>query len=222
MPESESSMVNSSRILVKLSKEEWILDRAGNLEDLWDQMTGDNPEDEDHIPYWTELWPAAMVLAEHINSMSGRIRGRRCLDIGCGLGLSSLIASRNFADITAMDIMWDALYFTGVNAHQNKTGRLNRVQMDWRHPGFRAKTFDFIWAADVLYEKRFCYPLIDLFRHCLKPHGVIWIADPRRNVSAEVWKLFQQNNFTITELKQESVSVNCNTALVTLMEISLN
>ncbi len=52
-------------------------------------------------PLFGVLWPAGLVLAEEMSSFP--IAGKRVLEIGCGLGLSSLVLKRRGADITASD-----------------------------------------------------------------------------------------------------------------------
>ena len=48
-----------------------------------------------------QLWPAGRILAAAMVEFD--IAGKRILEIGCGLGLSSLVLQRRRADITASD-----------------------------------------------------------------------------------------------------------------------
>jgi len=48
-----------------------------------------------------QVWPAGRVLAEAMCSFD--IAGKRILELGCGLGLSSLVLQRRHADVTASD-----------------------------------------------------------------------------------------------------------------------
>lgn len=199
----------------------WIFKRSGNLEELWDKMTGDEPGDEDRIPYWAEIWPASIVLSEHIHESSEMIRGRVCLDVGCGLGLTSVIAQSSGADVLAMDSQWEALRYCRYNALLNNKKDLKCVQMDWRSPGITAGMFDFIWAGDVLYEVRFTPPLTRLFKMALKVDGKIWIADPQRNVSEKIWHIFEDSGFKIRELKRQKAGLNSHKATVRLIELTV-
>ena len=52
-------------------------------------------------PLFGVLWPAGMALAEAMCVIP--IAGRRILEVGCGLGLASLVLRRRGADITASD-----------------------------------------------------------------------------------------------------------------------
>ncbi|MFN2342825.1 MAG: methyltransferase [Desulfonatronovibrio sp.] len=200
---------------------EWVFSRSGNLENLWDEMIGDDPGDEDRIPYWAEIWPASIVLSEHIYESSDTIRGMTCLDVGCGLGLTSVVAQSLGADVLAMDSQWEALRYCRYNAFLNNKKVLKCVQMDWRNPGITAGIFDFIWAADVLYEVRFTHPLTRLFKMALKDSGKIWIADPQRNISERIWHIFQESGFKIRELKREKAGLGSHKATVRLIELTV-
>jgi ETFB lysine methyltransferase len=198
----------------------WHIGRACNLEDLWDEMTGEGPEDEDHIPYWTEVWPASKVLASHMASQGSLLCGRKCLDIGCGLGVTAMVAGSLGARVVAMDLELPALDFVRKNAVLNNVPPLGLVRMDWRNYGFKPGAFDFIWAADVLYEKRFCRPLAVLLRYCIRDKGRIWIADPERNISRDIWAYFEEHGFNIREITREEARVDKHVATVRLMELS--
>ena len=41
--------------------------------------------DDEFLPYWAELWPAARALADALPD----VRGLRVVELGCGLGLPS-------------------------------------------------------------------------------------------------------------------------------------
>ena len=72
----------------------WRLQRAADLETLWNAMLDDpqNFEDE-RLPYWTELWPSSIALCRWLEERRAEIAGRPCLDLGCGLGLTAMVAS---------------------------------------------------------------------------------------------------------------------------------
>lgn len=75
---------SSQRINVHAAGRTWLLERPADLESLWQSMDEDDPKAEEHIPYWVELWPATLALCGWLARQE--LRGRRCLDIGCGLG----------------------------------------------------------------------------------------------------------------------------------------
>ncbi len=213
-------MVSEQSIEIDLAGRRWLISKGGNLEELWDQMTGDNEGDEDHIPYWTEIWPASKILAEHIYSFRSLLSGCLCLDVGCGLGVTSLLAGSLGARVVALDSEWPALVCARRSSFINEVSSVNWVQMDWRNPGLKPGAFDFIWAADILYESRFCQPLAELLKYCVGENGRIWIADPERNISAKNWEYFEHSGFNINEIKREKASMGRHKAMVRLLELS--
>ncbi|WP_291357357.1 methyltransferase domain-containing protein [Desulfovibrio sp.] len=174
----------------------WRLERAANLEELWDAMTEAGAAFEDErIPYWTELWPSSLVLAEWLALRRADITGRPCLDLGCGLGLTALVGQWLGARVLAMDYEEVALGFARRNAVTNGVPQPLWTLMDWRRPALARGAFARIWGGDIMYEKRFVAPVLRLLAHALAPGGAAWVAEPGRTVyeafrhalTAEAW-----------------------------------
>jgi predicted nicotinamide N-methyase len=99
------------------------------------------------MPYWAELWPAGLALA---NALPRKLAGRRVVELGCGLGVPSLVAAARGAEVTAIDWAADATILLRRNAERNGI-RLDAVHADWRR--FDG-SFDLVLGADLLYERR--------------------------------------------------------------------
>jgi len=210
-----------SRVEVDVEGRVWLLDRAADMEALWDAMDDDDMGDDERLPYWAEVWPASVLLGRHILRNSDRLRGRPCLDLGCGLGLTGMIASEVGAQVVAFDYEWPAVRFARHNADLNGVEQPLWTVMDWRHPAVPQGAFEFIWGGDVLYEKRFFEPLIKLFRHALAPGGAIWIGEPVRTVSRPVWDELRERGFSTEKLTVEKVALCGQNATVNLWEITI-
>ena len=123
---------------------------------------------DEFLPYWAELWPAARALAEALPQVSGL----RVVELGCGLGLASLVAAAKGATVTATDWSPDAVELLRENAARN--GLELRVEVrDWREPW--SDRFDLALAADVLYERRNVEPVLDRLRE-LAPEALVALA----------------------------------------------
>ena len=109
---------------------------------------------DEFLPYWAELWPAATALAEALPDVGGL----RVVELGCGLGVPSLVAAARGADVTATDWAEDAIELLRANAARNGLGLVAEVR-DWRLPW--PDRFDLALAADVLYEQRNVEPVLD-------------------------------------------------------------
>ncbi len=126
--------------------------RPETPEDLLDEDAFANDE---FLPYWAELWPAGRALAEALP----RVAGLRVVELGCGLGLPSLVASaRGAQQVTATDWAAAAVELLAENAARNGLAVVAEVR-DWRQTW--SERFDLVLAADVLYERRNVEPLVE-------------------------------------------------------------
>ena len=123
---------------------------------------------DEFLPYWAELWPAATALAEALPD----VRGLRVVELGCGLGVTSLVAAAKGAEVTATDWATDAVELLRENAARNSLALRAEVR-DWREPW--DERFDLALAADVLYERRNVEPLLDRLRE-LAPEALVGLA----------------------------------------------
>jgi predicted nicotinamide N-methyase len=124
---------------------------------------------DEFLPYWAELWPAALALAE---ALPERLDGVRVVELGCGLGLPSLVAAARGAQVTALDWAEDAVGLLRENAKRNGL-ELAAERADWREP--LARRFDLALAADVLYERRNVEPVLERLREAA-PEALVGLA----------------------------------------------
>lgn len=131
---------------------------------------------EEYLPYWAELWPAGVALAQAVGTRS--LKGARVLELGCGLGLPSIAAALAGGRVLATDWSDDALELLRENADANGA-TLETEVIDWRAPAslLDRAPFDLVLAADVLYEQ----PNADLLAELLPQlGGEVLLADPGR------------------------------------------
>jgi predicted nicotinamide N-methyase len=123
---------------------------------------------DEFLPYWAELWPAALALAEALPEVAGL----RVCELGCGLGVPSLLAAARGAEVTATDWAPEAIDLLRRNAARNDLALRTEVR-DWRTPW--TERFDLVFAADVLYERRNVEPLLGLLPG-LAPVALVGLA----------------------------------------------
>lgn len=126
-------------------------------------------ERDEFLPYWAELWPAATALAEALPDVGGL----RVVELGCGLGVTSLVAAAKGAEVTATDWAADAVELLRRNAERNGIA-LHAEVRDWREPW--GERFDLALAADVLYERRNVEPLLERLAE-LAPVAYVGLAN---------------------------------------------
>ena len=125
--------------------------------------------EDEFLPYWAELWPAASALAA---ALPADLRGVRVVELGCGLGVPSLVAAHRGADVVATDWAAEAIELLRQNAERNGLA-LEAKLWDWREPW--AERFDLALAADVLYERRNVEPVLAGLRR-LAPEALVGLA----------------------------------------------
>jgi predicted nicotinamide N-methyase len=131
---------------------------------------------DEFLPYWAELWPSGVALARHLAGLD--LRGRRVLELGCGLALPSIAAALAGADVLATDWSEEALRFARRNATRNGA-ELEVALLRWSD-GLARTPFDLVLAADVLYERRNADELLALLPQVVAPAGAALVADPGR------------------------------------------
>ena len=101
-------------------------------------------------PLFGVLWDSAFVLAALM--VRADIAGRRILEVGCGIGLASLVLSKRGADITASDRHPEAARFLAHNTQLNEVPPIPFERSDWDDPQDGPPRFDRVIGSDLLYE----------------------------------------------------------------------
>jgi predicted nicotinamide N-methyase len=139
-------------------------------------------EREEFLPYWAELWSSAVALAHDVSMRA--LRGRRTLELGCGLGLPSIAAARAGGRVLATDWSPAAVLATEDNAERNGA-RVETLVCDWNEPEpiVARAPWDLVLASDVLYERRNVELLLALLPRLVDARGEVLIADPGRRTA---------------------------------------
>jgi predicted nicotinamide N-methyase len=139
---------------------------------------------EEFLPYWAELWSSGVALAHDVSMRS--LRGKRTLELGCGLGLPSIAAARAGGRVVASDWSRDAVLATAANAERNGVA-VETLLCSWAAPErlIERAPWELVLASDVLYERRNVDQLLALLPRLVDERGQILIADPGRPPAAE-------------------------------------
>ncbi|HJU88278.1 MAG TPA: methyltransferase domain-containing protein [Gemmatimonadaceae bacterium] len=135
-------------------------------------------ERDERLPYWADIWPSAIVLANALAREDGM--ARPLLELGCGVGLVTIVAMRAGFDVLATDYYEDALRFTRVNALRSLGDAPRTQHVDWRHFPADLGIFERVLASDVLYERPYGALVAAAIDATLSPGGIATIADPGR------------------------------------------
>lgn len=211
------------RIDLDLCGRSWTLARPCDLESLWEAVADDAFDADERLPYWVELWPSSLALALWLAANRGRIAGHACLDLGCGLGFTAMVASWLGARVIGMDYEVQALEYARANAAANAVPQPTWVAMDWRRPALAPGGLEFVWGGDIMYENRFVEPVFTFLEYALAREGIAWIAEPGRGaydrfmgtVLRRGWRSRRVADHKVAALHAQEVPVS-----VTLWELS--
>lgn len=186
--------------------------RVADVDNLLDRLPKIQFRADERLPYWADLWPSSVALASYLWKAVD-LRGMQVLELGCGLGLVGIVASRKGGVVTLTDYEADALTFTRYNLCRNCCQQATVRHLDWHAPSFE-QTYELIIASDVLYERANFQALMQLLQSALAPQGRFILAEPNRPVARDFFRLLRDHGFqyerstTGTEIRHEPVDVS--------------
>ncbi len=183
----ENEYIEKKELVISLPGRELKLYVAADIEAL---ITDVN--DEDKVPCWADVWPAAYGLAHFIWETIDFSPGERVLELGAGMGLPGIVCGLKGAKLTLSDFNPTALRMAGDNARINGLDA-DLLQEDWRKFACQDK-FDCILASDILYDPKLNPYLGKIFSNNLKPGGKILISHPGRKATYEFLDKWLDNN----------------------------
>jgi predicted nicotinamide N-methyase len=130
-------------------------------------------------PLFGVVWTSGKVLAHEMANFP--IEEKRILELGCGIGLSSLVLNSRHADITATDIHPEAGSFLAENVSLNHGEPIPFLRTGWNDVGDGLGQFDVVIGSDVLYEKEHIELLAAFIERHAKPACEVILVDPGRS-----------------------------------------
>ena len=150
-------------------------------------------------PVFGVVWPSSQVLANHMLNFD--IVGKRILEIGCGIGLSSLLLNQRNADITATDHHPEVERFLERNTLLNNGKSIAYERVDWADDQSNLGLFDVIIGSDLLYEDQHIALLAYFIQNHAKPQSEVIIVDPGRGRKNKLSKQMIEYGFTSVHSK---------------------
>lgn len=165
-------------------------------------------DDTEEPPYWAHLWTGATTLAKYIEERVD-CKDLYVLDLGCGLGLTGIVAGIKGGQVTFADKEQDALAFATTNARMNncppfETRVLDFTQDEQGNHGKMDQRFSLILGAEILYDRPTFPALVSFLTRHLAPNGLALFADARRTNTEEFYHQLQYAGFQwVQEEKKE-------------------
>ena len=176
-------------------------------------------------PYWALLWSGAGTLAryieEHIDCTDQIV-----LDLGCGLGLTGIIASLKGAQVTFADKEAEAVSFASANAELNGCSQYTARQLDFTEDTIDTidQRFSLILGAEILYDRPVFPALIDFLIQHLTPDGKAIIADAHRTNTNEFYQQLDARglSWTRTDVQEREDNLPLSVHIVTIQHSEQN
>ncbi len=129
-------------------------------------------------PMFGVVWDSGEVLARMMHTYD--VKGLRILEVGCGIGLASIVLSARCSDVTASDYHPEANGYLQFNAKLNDLPPIAFVRTDWANTYPELGEFDLIIGSDVLYEQTHVELLSQFIERHAKPKCQVIFVDANR------------------------------------------
>ena len=149
-------------------------------------------------PLFGLVWPSAQKLADLMQTWE--LKGKRVLEVGCGLGLASLVVHRREGNITASDCHPLTEIFLKANLLLNDLPPLHYETGNWGRVNKGLGAFDLLIASDVLYERSHPAQLSSFIQAHAAEGAEVLIVDPNRGNRSAFHKDMAHMGFGVTEI----------------------
>lgn len=148
-------------------------------------------------PLFGLVWPSARKLANLMQTWP--LANLRILELGCGLGLASLVIHRRLGDITASDCHPLTQNFLRHNLQLNQLPEMKYLTGNWARSNPGLGEFDLIIGSDVLYERDQPLQLAAFIQLHAAPLAEVVIIDPNRGNRASFSRQMAVMGFVLNE-----------------------
>ncbi|ACN13479.1 putative 3-demethylubiquinone-9 3-methyltransferase [Desulforapulum autotrophicum HRM2] len=153
-------------------------------------------------PIFGVIWASSEVLAHHM--LNYNITGKRILEVGCGIALTSLLLNHRLADITATDYHPEVESFLLKNTLLNHGNAIPFVRTGWGDKDSGLGKFDLVIGSDLLYERAHTSLLSHFIEQHAKPTCDVILVDPGRGHHANFSKKMVALGYSHTQCKPAS------------------
>ena len=172
-------------------------------------------------PLFGVIWPSSLELAKFMSNFD--ISNKRILEVGCGIGLASLLLNHMKANISATDIHPCAIDFLRENSALNNDRIIPFERMDWDKANKKLGKFDVIIGSDLLYEQNHAKLLSDFIDNHANATCEIIIVDPNRGHLAKFIKMMElmgYSNIKCNDVALESYDISFKHSLIKFKRVA--
>lgn len=150
------------------------------------------------------IWDSSHILARLM--LDFEIDGKRILELGCGIALSSLLINRRGGDITATDYHPEAGPYLLKNTRLNDDSEIPFFRADWDNAESTHGRFDLIIGSDILYERDNMGSLARFIQAHAQTQCEVVVVDPGRRQSGQFNQRMSGYGFSHQQNKPGNVS----------------
>ncbi len=155
-------------------------------------------------PLFGIIWASGEVLAHLM--FDYEVEGKRILEVGCGIGLASLVLNQRLADITATDHHPEVECFLLENIKLNNGEEIPFVRTGWNDEDSELGLFDLIIGSDLLYERDHVELLSCFIEQHADEHCEVILVDPGRGQGGRFSKKMISLGYTHSQSQPADVA----------------
>ncbi|MBT8446896.1 MAG: histidine kinase [Gammaproteobacteria bacterium] len=148
-------------------------------------------------PLFGVIWESGEVLARLM--FAREVDGLRILEVGCGIGLASLVLGYRRANITATDHHPEAGEFLSGNVALNGLQDIPFLCTGWQQTNTILGRFDLIIGSDILYDHGTVDTLFAFIERHARASCEVVIVDPGRGLEGRFKRSMETHGYTTSE-----------------------
>lgn len=164
------------------------------------------------FPYWAQVWPAAIALAQFVVQHPKYCRHKKVLELAAGLGLPSLAAAALAHVVTCTDYVAEAVQVVQQSASHNGLTNMHCQTLDWNHLPQDLQA-DVLLLSDVNYEPQQFEVLFEVLQRFLQRGTTIILSTPQRLMAKPFisrllpWCSLQQTMYVPQPTEEAAITV---------------
>ncbi len=151
------------------------------------------------FPYWSQVWPAAIALANFIEKHPYYIKNKTVLELAAGLGLPSLVAARVAKSVYCTDYLPDAITVIEQSVEHHQLKNVFCSLLDWNNMPSSFPHAEVVLMSDINYNPTDFDILYSVLKTFLQQGSILILTTPQRLLA----KPFIEKLMTWCQLKEE-------------------
>lgn len=155
-------------------------------------------------PLFGVVWPSSLILAHYL--LNYNFDNQRVLEVGCGIGLTSVLLNHLKVDVTATDYHPEVESFLNQNTLLNQDPNIPFTRTGWADPITDMGKFNLIVGSDLLYEDEHVGLLSLFVEQHSEARCTIILVDPGRGRQGKFSRKMASHGFSFKGSKPKNVN----------------